>query len=156
MVASTPRRPSAVLVVALAAVAVLALCLAAALVLLARDDEPTPTSAPSTPSAPQRLSATGIVTTLARHGLVDAESCKAEAAAPPATSQDRCEVGGGKELITIGFPDGSGVRERLAGWLGGGALVRGPNWLVNVRDLDAAKREEIRAALNGTLVNLPG
>ncbi|MFG2021095.1 hypothetical protein [Actinomadura geliboluensis] len=148
----SPRRRSPVplILALLALVLVLAVCAVLAAVLLTRsDDDPPPTATAG------RLSATGIVSILDRQRLVSADTCRAETGAPPATSQSRCDLGDGAELIAMGFQDGAGVRARLGGWLGEGTLVRGPNWLVNVADLDDESQEAVRAALGGTLVKLP-
>lgn len=154
MIYPPPRRRSPVpLVLALVAVVlVVAVAAVLAVALLTRsDDDPA-----SPPATAQRLSAGEVISILDRRNLVDANDCRDEAGAPPATSQSRCDLGEGDQLIAMGFADGAGVRERLGGWLGSGTLVRGPNWLVNVADMATEYQEQVRAALGGTLVQLSG
>ncbi|NDU71729.1 hypothetical protein GWI34_03670 [Actinomadura sp. DSM 109109] len=152
-----PRRSPLPLVLVLALAVTLVLIVAvvgAAAVLLAQPDDPAP--APSTPVAAQPLSADGIVDLLDAQGLVERAACRQEDGSAPATSQVRCDLSGGTQLIAIGFEDGDGVRSRLEGWTPGITLVQGPNWLVNVGDLDNGYQEAIRAALGGSLVTVAG
>lgn len=159
---STRRRSPLVPLLVVALVLVVAVAVVLAVALAVRDDSTpststsaAPTSAAAAPAGPRKLSATGIVSALARRDLLDPKTCAAETGVPPATSQSRCDLGDGNELIAMGFGGQAGVRDRLAGWLGDGTLVQGPNWLVNVADLDAATQEAVRAALGGKLVKAP-
>lgn len=149
---SPPRRRSPVpLVLALVAlVLAVAVAVVLAAVLLTREDGTAATKTAHRMTAPQ------IVAELERRGVVEAGACAPEKGSPPATSQSRCDLGDGAELIAMGFADGAGVRERLGGWLGEGTLVQGPNWLVNVGDLDGDYREQVRTALGGELVTVQG
>lgn len=114
---------------------------------------------PPTPAGPASYAAAGqIIAALGKPGLVQVAECKGEKPVGLAISQQRC--GSGKELIVMVFPSGQAADERVADLAAmdrtaglSGALVRGPNWVVNVGDFDPAKREAVRAALSGTMVS---
>lgn len=154
----TPKRSSQrvpLIIVSAVGLLVLAGLVGAA---IGRGGPATPPAA-TTPSGPVAYADAGqIVTALSKPGLVRAAECKGEEPARPAISQQRC--GSGQELIAVVFPSGQAADERVADMSvlnrsAGikGAVVRGPNWMVNVGDFSADRREAIRAALGGTMVN---
>jgi hypothetical protein len=102
-----------------------------------------------------------IVTALAHRGIVDADECSLEKPTTPATEQERCQIGDGKEVTAMMFADAAGVDDRIGTFrafdrLGKGKshLVRGPTWLVNVGDLDPELWEPARSAVGGELVEV--
>lgn len=113
----------------------------------------------ATPTGPASYADAGqIVAALGKSGLIRTEDCKGEKPVGVAISQQRC--GPGEELIAMVFPSGAAADDRIADFaatdrIAGlkGVVVRGSNWVVNVGDFGPERREAIRKALGGTLVN---
>lgn len=156
-----PRRSynNVIIGVALFAAIVIGIGVLSIAVLLPSKNSPTSPGATNSPAseAADAPTARSVVDQLATAKLVSAKSCSEELANAPATSQQRCALGGGRELIVIAFADASGVQARVDAFASQPVktrLVRGRTWIINVGDLAAKKQDTVSRVLNGIIMTV--